>query len=352
MPLQAEALSMRARMPWNVGQKVLSSLGLPRGKGWEHTVTRLSQDNPIFPEKQDELRSALIEHYQCGEKLSRFYRLPLGAMATLRETLRAAQPGASDFAPAWPLMVNEGELQSAPTAPTLLAVVETEDGITGIYASVRVLTVRTEVDASEFPDEIASALTGYDELIGVRHIRWQAMDIIHVPSQGDIIDVRVDFPVGMLQSTGDYCHSILMGQIRSIVGPTAMAPVNLFPLIESMYSVSTEGLVVELAFGTTTASLKNEKMRRRRTCLRQEAYHVGGKQALASPIDIHRLSVVWELPMGGERLARPELTLAAPARSAGSAAPRLETAIIRNCTGVRDYDHVRARMMSYLTAAG
>jgi hypothetical protein len=52
-------------------------------------------------------------------------------------------------------------------------------------------------------------------------------------------------------------------------------PVNLFPLIDTLYR-SNEGRVVELGFGTTTASLKHERMRRTQTCLRKETYHKGG----------------------------------------------------------------------------
>jgi len=69
------ARSLRARMPWSVGQKVLRENELRRGNGWENTVARLSDPEFDFSDKIDAIATALREHILCGEKLVRFYEV-------------------------------------------------------------------------------------------------------------------------------------------------------------------------------------------------------------------------------------------------------------------------------------
>lgn len=89
-------------------------------------------------------------------------------------------------------------------------------------------------------------------------------------------------------------------------------------------------------------------MRRQSLDLRAEAYHKGGKLALAAGIDPHHLSVVWSRLIDEERKSAPELTLHTSVRSADGQAPVLFHAVIRNCIGVEDYEFVRERMMLYM----
>jgi hypothetical protein len=119
-------------------------------------------------------------------------------------------------------------------------------------------------------------------------------------------------------------------------------------LINQIYKSATEGQVVELAFGTTTASLKHERMRRRAMCLRKEAYHIGGKAALAAPIEPYRLSVVWKLPLANG-FSTPELGLYSSSFAAGSRNPTLTDAVIRKCMGANDFAHVESRIEHFLS---
>ncbi|MFS2008372.1 hypothetical protein ACCD06_00635 [Azospirillum sp. CT11-132] len=340
---------MRDRMPWSVGQKILSFLELPRGQGWDKTVEKIVSEGASLDKFRTSLREYLVQHYKCGEKMLRLHLVDAAIGEQIATAIRSATIPPSPFQEQYPALLPSDQLAGLPMAPTLVSVTIDESGTTAIFASVRVLSIREELQREDLPEEAADALSGFDELVGIRHVRWQAMDVVKVSPDGTQIDVRVDSPVGMPSSVGDFAHLRIRQELALLTsGDLLPQPANLFPLIERIYKAEGEGIVVELAFGTTTASLKHEKMRRRKTCLRQEAYHQGGKRALASEIEIHRLSVLWPLPLG-RAFSRPELTLNATVRGAGAADPVLTNAIIRNCADEGDFEHVRSRMLHFLS---
>lgn len=91
-------------------------------------------------------------------------------------------------------------------------------------------------------------------------------------------------------------------------------------------------------------------MRRNRTCLRQEVYHVGGKAALATQIEPYKLSIKYRRPIDENRSSSPELNLHSSVRSASGRAPFLTDAVIRRCAGLEDYQLVRSRVEHYLAS--
>ena len=153
----------------------------------------------------------------------------------------------------------------------------------------------------------------------------------------------------MHRDVGEAAQSRIKTEIATLVkSDNLSSPINLFPLINEMYKAQNEGTVVELAFGTTTASLKHEKMRRRAACLREEAYHRGGKAALSTPIEPYRLSIMWTLPLG-EGFSRPELSLHSNSIVSGSSNPILIDAVISKCMSIRDFSHVEDRIKHFLS---
>jgi hypothetical protein len=228
----------------------------------------------------------------------------------------------------------------------LISVEDSEAGTTAMLASVRTISVREVLDRTSMPQPATEELAAYDEIIGVRHVRHQAMDVLWIPARGKFIELRIDSPKGFHKDAVAVAIEQVIQRVNRIAEEADFTkPVNLFPLIQSIYSTPDEGTVVELAFGTSTASLKHERMRRRQLDLRTEVYHKGGKQALATAIEPYQLSVVWHLP---DRGSTPELSLSASARTATSASPALYLAEIRNCASESDYDFVRSRIIAHL----
>lgn len=178
----------------------------------------------------------------------------------------------------------------------------------------------------------------------------QAMDVVWIPSSGNVIDIRIDFPQGMHRDVGEAAQAAVRSEFFKLIGAddSLGTPVNLFPLINAIYRAPKEGTVVELAFGTTTASTKHEKMRRKAHCLREETYHKGGKAALSTPIEPYRLSVHWRRKIGRDKFSVPELSLHSSGRASADTRPELIDAVIRNCMGADDFDYVKSRMEHYL----
>lgn len=336
-------------MPWNVAQSVLTEIELPKSRGWDKTVERLSRHDPALEDKAEPLRRAVIEHLVCGEKLTRFYKLSDQQLSTLRQAIDVVEVPDSAFRETYPIALSEELLPMLPNGQSLVAVERTGDGTAALFASVRVVTVRELIDRSTLPTAVAEALDDFDEIFGAKTARRQAIDVLWIPHEGNYVDVRVDFPDGMHIDVGEAAHARTRESINRIVGSELLpTPTNLFSLIRQIYSSPGEGRVVELCFGTTTRSVKHEKMRRGAVCLRDELYHVGGKAALAVPIEPYRLSVEWAVHESGELVATPELSLNSHLRAAGAISPTIHSGTIRRCRGLSDFEHVRSRIVHYL----
>jgi hypothetical protein len=273
------ARSMRARMPWPVGQRVLRENELPRGQGWEKTVALLSNADVDYSDKVDAIAQALKEHLLCGEKLVRFYELDKKTKAKVADALLSAKIPNSPFKKAYPLVLSDEELEGQSTNPTLVAVEKTDDAVAAVFASVRSVMLREPIAKDELPEDALEMLARYDEVVGVRYVRHQALDVVSVSTKGPQISVRIDYPQGVHRDLGVVAQERVRERLAGLINLNSLTtPINLFPLINAMYKTRGEGIVVELAFGTTTASLKHEKMRRRLSCLRDEAYHKGARQ--------------------------------------------------------------------------
>lgn len=341
--------TMRERMPWSVGQIILRDNKIPRHRGWDNTVQHLVDNVAKYDNKTSSLEKALREHHLSGEKLVRFYDVNEKQIRRLRREAPNLRISKNIVSRSYPSQIDEDDLSKQPLMPRLISVETTEDGIGLVFASVRVLTTRETISFVDLPKDVAESLGRPDEIVVLKHKRVQASDVVWISHHGTIIDIRVDFPDGMPQEVGEAVHEALRKSFNELAGSDMLEqPINLFPLIDQIYRRKNEGTVVELAFSTTTASTKHEKMRRNSLCLRDEIYHLGGKKALATPIEPYRLSVTWDKYEGDKRIGGPELSLNGTARMAGAAQPFLSSAIISNCVGLADFEDVRSRIISLL----
>lgn len=104
MALDTLVSSMQRRMPWNVGQKILESLEVPRGRGWEQTLAKLAnaESDPVL---ETAVTEAIEEHLLCGEKLVRFYRIEPTILNDLRTSIDDAPIEQSEFSTAFPFIL-------------------------------------------------------------------------------------------------------------------------------------------------------------------------------------------------------------------------------------------------------
>ena len=339
--------TMRGRVPFDTARKILEAHEVERGQGWDSTEQRFMQDD-LDDVVLEALGVALKQHMLCGEKSTRLYRLNRTAMESLREAVGQVTVSRSGFQRAYPAQLDDADIGGHLRTPVLAAIEQNEDGVGLIFASTRAFQKREQIDPSSLGEDAASALENFDEVIGISLKKYQAMDVVWVPHRGNYAEIRVDYPKGMHADTVEAAHNSTKLLFENALDGNALPnPINLFPLIKKIYDSANEGHVVELGFGTTTGSLKHEKMRRKGLCLRREIYHRGGKNALTTPIELFNLSVRWRVTLG-EVISHPELSLHGSARIFASANPTIYEMTVRGCVGSADYEHVRDRVEHYL----
>ncbi|HEV2079210.1 MAG TPA: hypothetical protein VGR19_04855 [Allosphingosinicella sp.] len=343
------AASLEARVPFDVSKPMFELFDIARGRGWSGTVDKLADKKTLPDQKADSLLEALKEHELAGEKLCRFYKVDAAAMKAARSHLRAAQAANGPMQEAYPFLLGEAELKKLQLGqPTLLSVEEVGGGVAAVFGSVRALRVREPVDPKSLPDGAAKVLANYDEVIGLKLIRHQALDVVWLPDDGEVIDLRVDYPRGTHADIGRASQNSAMAAFTKLVGTDHFGtPLNLFPLLSKMYDEAGEGRVVELAFGTTTRSIKHERMRVSVDCLRTELYHMGGKKSLKTPVRPYKVSIAYTVNLGGKVEAHPELNLHTTSYVAENPNPQLYDAVVRKTVGLTDYEHVRERILHF-----
>ena len=66
---------------------------------------------------------------------------------------------------------------------------------------------------ASMPSRTTEELAVYDEIIGVRHIRHQAMDVLWIPAMDNFVELRIDSPKGFHKDVA----AIAEGQIIECV---------------------------------------------------------------------------------------------------------------------------------------
>ncbi len=342
---------MYERMPWTIARRVLEENKVARSMGWERTKQSLLEDPGPYLDKGEALFNDLQEHTLCGEKLLRIYEVKDDQLRSLRDAVLELSLPESDAKSRYPLSLTSTQIAGTPIGHTPIAIHRYDTGTALVFSTVRVVITREPVDTSEFPEATAGLLSQYDELVGLKNRRLQGMDVLWIPNDGQYVEVRVDFPKILPASLAEHAQTSIRFAIGKLLKVDYLhSSVNLFPLIDRMYRTDNEGLVVEFAFGTTTASTKHERMRRTSLSLRDEDYHKGGIAALdGSPISPFKLSIEWERELGENVVSKPELNLHSTSRQTLGQQGFLVDAVVRNCVGMDDFEFVRDRIYHHLS---
>jgi hypothetical protein len=189
----------------------------------------------------------------------------------------------------------------------------------------------------------------YSEIYGLKIENYQSIDCLWLPSNGDYVEVRVDAPIGVSQEDASRGQQQMIRATKDIAGVNLETDaVDLFPIVDKIYRTLKEGIVVELAFITITASLKQEKMRRKRQCLRDELYHQGGSAAVDGQLRPFKIGVEWQAPSRATRPSFPELLINGTSRHVYQPEIGVYQAYIRKSAGLHDFDLVRGKIRKHL----
>ncbi len=336
-------------MPWDTAQKALQAEDIPRSRGWDLTIAKLSKFD-WNDEYLDVLRRIYLDSVFCGEKSVSFYHLSDSEISELRTLADEAQPTESILADCFPLPLNDKILGTQiPQKQKLISVERTDEAIALVYSGIFSIEVRHHYTEEDIPTELEEFFSDCKEVIGVKEVKMQSFDILWIPHHSNVVSLRVDSPRGVQKDTILRMQANLQDIIeKSFDNIIKDKQINLFPLIDAIYSDKTKGNVVELAFSTKTASLKHERMRRTGTCLRKEIYHKAGLAALNGKIDPYRISVEWPRVIGPDLESVSELSLIGRSRMTLDETPFLGHAILRRCTDVSDFENVVSTVLKML----
>ncbi|MBY6088961.1 hypothetical protein [Maritimibacter alkaliphilus] len=349
------------RMPWrHVASKAIHiSGGRPR-RGW-HNTEEAAATGGLEGVSIQELERLYSEHLLVGEKFSKFYPLD-DASEALRNAFTTIEVEQSDFRDAYPFPLDGEELKDAEDELKIVSVEQTDDGIGVVLCSKLTISKREEISIQDWlpdGDSKDEFLRSFSEIYGLKIERTQLFHVVWLPSDLDIIDIRVDFPDGMHEDVAHRLHAAIRDKISEEIGMSLPAtPIDFMPAISSIYEEKGEGNVVEFGFITITNSVKNERMRQARggfTCLRDELFHKAGIEALMktsldgeapSPITPFRISVQWPVPADENIYISPELTLASTTRGGGTG--RITGVAMRNCLESAQYNFIRDKLLKHM----
>jgi len=334
-----EALKERAL--WTEARKIIVRAGLRAGKGWPKTLSRYAGAD-IMQETADALASGLAEHVLVGEKALRLYRLSEEEIIELRQFAVAQVVPNTPYSEAFPCKVKDSS-GLGQNDSVLCASYNDGDGTFLVYSGVRRFEVKEKLDLTKLDKSIVDALGAFSTLYGTKIVERQLFDVLWIPLGGNIVFSIVDSPKGMPPEFLAVAHSKVRKVIMDGVGYYP-DPVDMFDAIQGVYK-SDWGTVVELGFLTDTGSVKHEHMKAE--CLRQEPFHMGGKDAVDGVIHPFSVTIRW-LEKEGELDWEPELMLHSSALVAQSPAPSLYDAFFRSAIVVRDLKRFRRKISQIL----
>ncbi len=345
MSITSTILGMSKRIPWSVGSLILYSMGLPRGRGWEKTIEAYEEPTKRASKAADDLENALTEHALAGEKLVRLYDLEPTEIAALREALKTH---VSEVPLELSQLILDTNSDVASAAPLLVGVVVVPGGIAAVYSSIRTMPER---EALSMDETIGETRDDVESVFAMVNVPYRAFDVVFLPAWGTRAELRMDFPISAPQESIALAVNQVEVAFAEDVGFEALSsPTNLFPLIDKMYQDTAEGIVVELHFNTTAGSTHSARTRRRSANLRTDPYHNAGVKGLTAPIQPFSVTIRWQLPVDAKRNALPELTLHSGSAEREKANPFLGTFVVRRCSSISDFDHVRDRIHHHLDA--
>jgi hypothetical protein len=330
--------------------------GLPIANGWEKLLAKLKDESQGSPHRAAEISSILESIFKAtipvGERAIQFYKIASDKAGYLAEVLKLIGAEDSAFSKSYPLPLEADELSDVPSGLYLCDIkLSPQDGVTSlVFCGKRTIEEREQRTRFQIGDEAINRFgwEQYDEFVLVKRKCIQSYEIVQINIVDGTIEIRVENHPGVNASTAleqlqvklNYFLTHHLGLEHQLI-----TPINLFPLIGSIYDDSTEGTVVELGFITATGSSKHETTRSSEIDLRVEKYHAGGKTAIDGLLTPFRLAVRW--PSDNRRL-HEEILFPGNIRQLSAPNPSLDHALLSgNFTETTMQERVN-RLMSRL----
>lgn len=202
--------ALRERCPWGHLRLRLKSESLPVGMGWAELEANASTNSQSGQKLNSFLRSFHLEHLLTGERYVQFYDLSDSLTAAIDTVLQQAVIPQSLFSGIYPLPLTGNALSNAPSTPTLVDVRALQNGDWAIlYSSIQSHNERTTSPIANLSATIQQIYSGYDELIAIKKVYYQAYDVVFVRRALERLEVCIDQPMKSTVDLDSRVHGVL-----------------------------------------------------------------------------------------------------------------------------------------------
>lgn len=329
-------------------QSELRAKGLGAASGWDGLLQRYA----TLPDAAEE-RNKLTEHFKdiytrqlfYGRKAVSIFAADQAVMQRLTESLTNLLDNTSPFAKRYPMPVNEATLSQCSFDPVLVAVERDDENVRIISSCKRFYKAREPIELSALEESAKTALSGYDEVFGVKMGIVQAFDSIVLRSDLNRLEIHIDLCCPMIAEDLSRARSWYTERISPLIADLdgwnagLGLPKNFFPLISKLYNAP-DGNVISLGHATGTKSVKEEKMRQRSLDLREELFHKEGIRAIGHT-DAFSIVKAWSLDGG---IGRPMVTIPGHFSIAGAINAHVPHVIVDGCATCDDFETILAKL--------
>lgn len=278
----------------------------------------------------------------------------------LRKALPSLNVSLTHPAGKFPIMAVGAQLLGTSGRTVFREYRKTPNGDEFVFSHFREYQFREEVPVTKGDSQAVPKLSPYYKIVGFKRVVHEHVDLVRVSSSAlgpgiGSVEVFIDAtkPGGALLSHDEIkahlsIYTAIVGSVsQSIFGTDLPAARNLYGSMPKIYN-SHDGNICELYFTTAIGgSVKREKMKRNTADLRNETWHAGGRNAIASAavpdtIEIYRLSVSWKVAFSSDE---PVLSILGTYRALTDGL--VTQALIAGCTEEASFNFALSKLVKY-----
>ncbi|MEI2429054.1 hypothetical protein RDV84_23840 [Lysobacter yananisis] len=332
-------------------QAVLRDQDLPTAQGWEPLKEKVqglaNAKDPKFIEK---LKSITIDLTLYAEKAVALFPLSNTEALNIPAILGGIKP-AGMYATNFPFLLSDAALTAQPTSLQPAHHLLTGQKLGNlVFATKFYETTRAKIEVADF-NSIPAELQGYDEVIAIRRTIKQLFHLVtlRATKKGNFfLEIRLDTVAKMVED--DFRKGFravrrwMNKQYASAFGVDDLLDqeVNMFPAIKGLYAAA-DGRVRHLGSTTTSASVKQERMRSKFHDLRMEPFHVAGQKVTA--LDSYSIDKNWDSWLGS---GQPSVIVPGKVADISSDDPHVGMVFVDGAGSIDDFELVMEKLIDSL----
>ncbi|HGL4257192.1 hypothetical protein [Burkholderia dolosa] len=314
---------------------------MPTARGYDELIPKyraLSLASPYLSDYQKVIKELHRDSVLFSKRAVAFYKVDPALAKPVAAGIEALVEDKTPFSDSFPLPIAPSVLRRAGYNGRFVRFRTEGNVLRAIACAKRSFRERKPIEIEELHEEAKSALSEFDEVIGIRHGVVQAYDYIEFNKSTHILSVHIDICCPMGSEDFKQIRTHYIATLNEVCGFEAgpetsiVLPENLFPYVQKFYDDG-DGKVGKLGHATGTDSVKEERMRSRRKDLRQEPFHKRGLEEIKTT-DSYAIRKSWPLEKGPNT---PTIELPGHFADAGNPDAAIFYAILEQCANGAQY---------------